>query len=101
MSPGGEVPNFGLILSILIKRGWELGAVDCDASEHTSWVYPVLEMAKEAGIQVAGAPRYERVLKDIEDNGDDMTPEERNKWDKTLMVRVSACCVLLSHPTTC
>ncbi|EQL02529.1 hypothetical protein OCS_01746 [Ophiocordyceps sinensis CO18] len=80
----GPIPNFGLVLSIIIKCCWELGECTGDREEHTAWVYAVMEMAEEAGIKVTGMPGYESTLEKLElDEDDNYTAAAKKKWGKS------------------
>lgn len=88
----GTIPNFGFVFSLLIEGVWEMGQCTAVPAAHTSWIYALLDMAEDAGIEIIGTPGYESTLKSIEDDRrDNHSTASKEKWEKSnFQARVSA-----------
>lgn len=68
LHPDSEIPNIGFILSILVERGWEMGTPYAPETRCTSWVYRVLGIATEAGIELFGGKDFHDAMHAIRES---------------------------------
>lgn len=91
--PDSDIRNLGTVLFMLIRWGRE--QIDYEFSEECcSWIYKVIDLAEEAGVQLAAPHNFDKAYDEIVDNRDKRA-KKMKRWDKVSWpAKVSIYCFL-------